>query len=237
MNERQIRRSALEFTFRLPPPITQLIARLYRRDEIQLRGVPRPPAEAPSAGAEVGWAATWENDTGLYLVVHDEHGSRNSNETEVEIIRAVLTAGADLRPNSVAVVTPHRAQRSLLRQRLADFGGAVDVIDTVERLQGGEKSVVIVSGTASDPATISANAEFLLDLNRSNVAFSRARDRMIVVCARTLLDHVPADLDHYESALLWKYLRAMCTRRVASERVAGVGVEVFTLPTAIGADA
>ena len=83
----------------------------------------------------------------------------------------------------------------------------IGLIDTVERLQGGERPTIMVSGTQSDPASISGTADFILDLNRSNVIFSRAKERLIVVCSATLLDSVPADSEQYRSAYLWKRLR------------------------------
>ena len=69
---------------------------------------------------------------------------------------------------------PHRAQKAALR---AQFPGlaAGDAIDTVERYQGGERDVILVSATASDPAYVLAEAEFLLNMNRLNVAISRPR--------------------------------------------------------------
>src|SRR5262249_6616841 len=162
-------------TFRLPPIIVDLLARLYRLDAIDLEGLPRPTAVVEDGG-EQGWNAVWRGSSGLFLALHDERRSRQSNGLEVEIIRAVLAAGGQIRSGSVALITPHRAQRTLLNTRLQEFRGPVDVVDTVERLQGGERPVVIVSGTASDDSAISLRTEFLLDLNRSNVAFSRARD-------------------------------------------------------------
>ncbi len=104
----------------------------------------------------------------------------------------------------------------------------VDVIDTVERLQGGERPTVIVSATASDPSAISKNVEFILDLNRSNVAFSRTQERLIVVCSDTLLDHIPPEFEHYESAMLWKSLRAICSELIATESLNGHKVQIFT---------
>jgi hypothetical protein len=230
-----VRRSALRYTFRLPPLIVDLIARLYRLDEIELEGIARaePHVEVADDAARSSWQAVWDHPVGLYLVLHSEHASRQSNEFEVELIRQLLRHAPPLPDRSVAVITPHRAQRSLLTTRLSDFAATVDLVDTVERLQGGERPTVIVSGTASDATAISANAEFLLDLNRSNVAFSRARDRLVVVCAQTLLDHIPADLEDYQSAMLWKALRALCTRLVAVEDVAGHTVQVLTVPVAL----
>jgi superfamily I DNA and/or RNA helicase len=230
----QVRQSALRYTFRLPPLIVELIARLYRLDEIELEGIARaePRLEFAVESTRSPWQAVWDSPVGLYLVLHTEQTSRQSNEFEAELVRRLLGNAPLLPGGSVAVITPHRAQRSLLATRLADLD-AVDLVDTVERLQGGERPTVIVSGTASDPNAISANAEFLLDLNRSNVAFSRARDRLVVVCAQTLLDHIPADLEDYQSAMLWKALRALCTRLVAVQEIAGHRVQVLTVPAAL----
>jgi superfamily I DNA and/or RNA helicase len=97
----------------------------------------------------------------------------------------------------------------------------------VERLQGGECATVIVSGTQSDPMAIGGSAEFILDLNRSNVIFSRAKERLIVVCSHNLLDTIPADLDTYRSAYLWKRVRAMCQKKLFRLRIDGQNVEVL----------
>jgi hypothetical protein len=223
-----VRRSALSFTFRLPPVIRELIARLYRLDDIELEGEARTDVN-PEDGS---WERLWEGDNGLFLVLHSEHRSRQSNEVEATIIEQILAAAGKRPQKSIAVMTPHRAQRSLLKTRLAAHNGPVDVIDTVERMQGGERSTVIVSATASDPSAISANVEFILDLNRSNVAFSRAADRLIVVCSDSLLDHIPAEVEDYESAMLWKALRALCSRQIGASTVNGYSVKILTPPIA-----
>ena len=224
-----IRQSALSFTFRLPPAIRDLIARLYRRDAIELDGHPAPVSAAGSPPAG-GWNTVWQEPTGLYLVVHSERQSKQSNRVEAQILREILAAGGNLAAGSVGVVMPHRAQRSLLTEYLAAFQEAVDVLDTVERLQGGERDTIIVSATSSDPTAISAHEEFILNLNRANVAFSRAKKRLIVVCAETLLDHIPPEIEHYQAALLWKSLRSLCTRALASAEVNAHRVEIRTLP-------
>ncbi|MCC2668818.1 MAG: hypothetical protein K0Q72_1289 [Armatimonadetes bacterium] len=206
----QIAQSALSYTFRLPAEIRDLLARLYRQDGIELSGRVQ---ERRSPGYGVGWDRLWDGSGGLFLVTHDERTSKQSNPVEAEIIRSILQAGAGLgklAPGSVGIVMPHRAQRSLLKGVLAEHGAAVDVLDTVERLQGGERETIIVSATTSDPAAIGARAEFILSLNRANVAFSRAKQRLIVVCAETLLSYIPVEVEHYEAAVLWKSLRVVC---------------------------
>jgi hypothetical protein len=223
--DQAITQSALSFTFRLPPVIRELIARLYQRDNIDLDG-PTPPIVPPDEAMAAGWQQIWQHATGLYLVVHNERQSRKSNALEADIIEEILNAGAPQPQASIGIVTPHRAQRTLLTSRVGQ-NAAVDVVDTVERLQGGERPTIIVSATASDSAAISASAEFILDLNRSNVAFSRAQERLIVVCSESLLNHIPAELEQYDSTLLWKSLRQICSVQLASEVMSDYNVRLF----------
>ncbi|MGB8686632.1 MAG: AAA domain-containing protein [Microcoleus sp.] len=214
--------SALSFTFRLPPLICNLISRIYRLDNIELKG------RLPDSNSLLQ-----EESRGLILVLHAERQSKRSNMLEVRIIEKIIAAAKTKRAienESVAIVTPHRAQRTLLKNYLNDSGDLIDVIDTVESLQGDERPYIIVSATASDPSAISKNVEFILDLNRSNVAFSRAQKQLIVVCSKTLLDHIPAELEHYEETMLWKSLRAVCSQLIGTEIVDGHQVQVFMPP-------
>ena len=230
MPDAAIRLSALTFTFRLPPEIRSLIARLYRLDNLTLEGFPATVlTQSAAAGTNTLWQCLWQPPTGLFLVTHDECMSKQSNAVEAEIIAQILAAAGSLLDGSVGVVVPHRAQRALLKTALAD-NPAVSVIDTVERLQGGERPTIIVSATASDPAAINARAEFILGLNRANVAFSRAQQRLIVVCSERLLAHLPPSAEHYAEALLWKSLRSACSECVGDTDVSGYKVRVWTAP-------
>jgi hypothetical protein len=228
--------SGLRLTFRLPPVVRELIARIYLRDRIELGGLPRE-ATAGAAGGGSVWSEVWRWNVGLFLAVHDEASSRRSNAVEVAAVEQLLAAAPPLPAGSVAVITPHRAQRSLLATKLAAHtgpGGAVGVIDTVERLQGGERPTVVVSGTVSDPTAVASNAGFVLNLNRANVAFSRVQDRLVVVCSRALLDHIPAEVEHYESAALWKALRDVCSELVGEAEVSGQRVRLYRPPVGCG---
>ena len=222
--------SALTFTFRLPPPIRSLIARLYQLDGLALDGFPAAQPIPPSA-ADSGdvWQRLWREPTGLFLVTHAEAASKQSNPLEAEIIARILEGAEQLPAGSVGVVVPHRAQRTLLKTLLSG-DPAVDVIDTVERLQGGERPTIIVSATASDPAAINARAEFILGLNRANVAFSRAQQRLIVVCSERLIAHLPPSAEHYAEAMLWKALREACSEPVGQAEMGGHAVHVWTAP-------
>ncbi|WP_430013333.1 AAA domain-containing protein [Microcystis ichthyoblabe FBCC-A1114] len=174
------------------------------------------------------WEKLLQGNRGLYLVVHDERESKRSNQIEVKIIKNILDAGGKIPDGSTAILTPHRAQRSLLKTKLANYINAVDVIDTVEKVQGGERDNVIVSATASNPSAIGKTVEFILSLNRSNVAFSRVKKRLIVVCSKTLLDYIPKEIEHYEEATLWKALRSECTDTLFNDNIDKHQVQVLT---------
>jgi len=86
--------------------------------------------------------------------------------------------------------------------------GETTFVETVERFQGGENDLMIVSATATDPQYIRAENEFLLEQNRANVSFTRHKNKLIVIAAESLLSHIPADTTIYDEALLWKELPA-----------------------------
>ena len=223
----ECRQSALTYTFRLPPIIRELISRIYGDlDDIALEGPERPqalPSEAPAGD----WPDVWRDDERLVLVVHSERGSRQSNVLEADIVRAIIDAREDHGVDTIAVITPHRAQRALLKARLLPHAHAASIIDTVEKVQGGERPTIVVSGTESDPHAIGAAASFILNLNRANVAFSRTQEKLVVVCAETLLDHVPTEVEDYESALLWKSLRNLCRRTLFTIEFGGFRVRAL----------
>ena len=85
-----------------------------------------------------------------------------------------------------------------------------------------------VPPATSDPNAIAETAEFILNLNRANVAFTRSKRRLIVVCARDLLDFVPTAYKVYQDAILWKLLRNLCTHLIDTMTVDGVTVRVYT---------
>lgn len=242
---RTVREVGLSRTHRLHADVRALVHRVYADDGIVLTG--RPSAAGPSLPALVGPEAAgtvWRGDAGVYLVVHAESKSTNNNGLEARIIADMLDRVPSDAAQSVAVVTPYRSQRVVLRRLLAERGhygrpgSHVDVIDSVERLQGSERSVVFVSTATSDPHAVAARASFILNLNRANVAFTRSRDTLVVVCSRAMLDHIPVSFDDYETATLWKALRSQCTRPVGRFAFDDVPVVVMappiTLPSTAG---
>jgi superfamily I DNA and/or RNA helicase len=73
------------------------------------------------------------------------------------------------------------------------------VIDTVERLQGAERDIVLFSVTTSDPDYL--DSLFLNNPNRFNVAITRARHKLVVVGSAAFFTQVP----HGDTALQANY--------------------------------
>jgi DNA replication ATP-dependent helicase Dna2 len=125
--------------------------------------------------------------------------------------------------SAIGVVTPHRAQRARIVERLSGLfatAGAhpdtaawiADAVDTVERFQGQERDIIIASYAVGDPDTVAEEAEFLHDLNRFNVLATRAKAKLIVIASRELVAHISSDLQVIRSSELLKdFVDTFCT--------------------------
>ena len=110
-------------------------------------------------------------------------GVEGPNPFEQSLIEPVLRSLADSAAyglgaeDGLGIVVPHRAQRAALQQSfpqlcILDPTSGLPVrsaIDTVERFQGGERTVIMVSATESDRAYLLVSCEFLLDPRRLTV--------------------------------------------------------------------
>jgi superfamily I DNA and/or RNA helicase len=101
-------------------------------------------------------------------------------------------------------------------------------IDTVERFQGGERTVIMVSATEGDRAYLLASSTFLLDPRRLTVALNRAKRKMILVASRSIFSLFSTDEETFANSLLWKnlLLRTCSTLLWEGER-AGKRVSVW----------
>lgn len=137
---------------------------------------------------------------------------------------------------TVGIVTPHRAQRAAVIRGLrgafpAEEGELIEkAVDTVERFQGGERDLILVSFGVGDPDVIEAEEEFLLGLNRTNVAISRARAKAIVFVSDDLSYHLPDDADVVRTARAIKgFVHQYCDQTQRFGLPAGDGVRPVTL--------
>ncbi len=125
----------------------------------------------------------------------------------VEIVSHELKKQS-LEPNSIGVVCFYKAQAAMISQKLTqeltDVNGDVDpealpLISTVDAFQGGERDVIIVCTTRtkivanafSENSSLSRNdQDFFSNPHRINVAFSRAKYHLIILCCVPLIQEM-----------------------------------------------
>lgn len=113
----------------------------------------------------------------------------------------------------LGVVTPHRAQRALIRNLLADRAGLSDdpAVDTVDRFQGRERDCMIASYGVADKDFAASEDAFILSARRFNVTLTRARAKFILLISEALLQYLPGDLTvASDAAHLQRFVRAYC---------------------------
>lgn len=97
--------------------------------------------------------------------------------------------GAGLPASEVGVISPYRAQVALLTRRLAARGlGDVETL-TIDRAQGRDKTVVVVSLVRNNVQREAGR--LLADWRRINVALTRAKCKLVVVGSAATVQSVP----------------------------------------------
>jgi uncharacterized protein len=172
---------------------------VYEKDQIDFRSSQRETLTLFNSKTD-GLSVAFEPEHVFVLIVHDEAESFQSNLTEALIVDALVRC---VSPEIVGVITPHNAQKGLLKNMFAD-GYSETRVDTVERYQGGEADFIIISSTVSDPDYVRSESDFLLNLNRINVSISRMKKKIVIVASRSIFEFMPQDAKDYDKALLWR---------------------------------
>ncbi|MDN4642048.1 TM0106 family RecB-like putative nuclease [Agreia sp. PsM10] len=185
----------------LPPELGYFLATSWRMHP----AVCAPVSELSYEGRLVSHASDRRLqgvEPGLHPVPID-HAERSTSSPEeadavVEIVASVLgrtwSSGGASRPlgeTDIIVVAPYNAQVELLRLRLSAAGYESIPAGTVDKFQGREAAVAIVSLAASSADDVPRGLEFLLLANRLNVAISRAQWAAYLVYSPALTDALP----------------------------------------------
>jgi len=101
----------------------------------------------------------------------DPNNDSRRNFAEAEVVAQLVRRYAVM-SFSIGVISPFRAQVALIRGLLQDVPVT---IDTVERFQGGERDIMILSLVRAE------SSDFVFDERRFNVAITRARRKLIFV--------------------------------------------------------
>ena len=126
---------------------------------------------------------------GILPIFVEHSGNTQSSEEEVEKIKAIIAElktgqfinkeqqSEAITDKSILIVAPYNMQVNLLKEKL----GSDYQIGTIDKFQGQEAPVVIISMAVSDVDDSPRGLDFIFDKNRLNVAISRAKALAILV--------------------------------------------------------
>ncbi|UKA51981.1 TM0106 family RecB-like putative nuclease [Arthrobacter sp. FW305-123] len=116
--------------------------------------------------------------------------------------RSAESPSAGSRPleeTDILVVAAYNAQVQLIKHHLRSAGLVKVRVGTVDKFQGQEAPVVVVSMAASAAGEVPRGMEFLLSRNRINVAVSRGQWRAVVVRSPELTNYLPTHPEGLEN--------------------------------------
>jgi uncharacterized protein len=184
----------LATTYRMHPALCERVSRLSYDGELHA-------ADCTSDRLLDGVAPGLET-----VVVEGAFGNSSRSEEEAAVVvdkverllgtrwhdPAAPVVSRPLGESDILVVAPYNAQVALLRRRLKEHGLGGVRVGTVDKFQGQEAPVVIVSMTASSPHDVPRGMGFLLNRNRVNVAISRAQWLAVLVRSKELTSYLPS---------------------------------------------
>lgn len=108
----------------------------------------------------------------VYKTTAGNHARQLMNQRQIDVIREEINVKEQLSDTDLGIVTPYRNQTDALQHA---FRGSAVKADTVDKFQGRENEVIILSTVDNEIS------EFTDNPNRLNVAVSRAQEQLILV--------------------------------------------------------
>ena len=180
----------LDTTYRMHPRINGFISDAFYERRLEA---------APSTAGQRLTGLDGRDELGLRYVPVAHAGDETSSVVEAEAVADAIAgllgaawtdARGETRPlglDDVLVVAPYNAHVAQIDQAIERRFGSRGRVGTVDKFQGQEGAAAVYSMAASSPDEIPRGIEFLYNLNRFNVAISRARGRSILICSPELL--------------------------------------------------
>lgn len=178
----------LDKTWRMHPAINSYISELFYDNKLH-------PQERNEHQRLEG--NTKFKNPGIYVEPVEHAGNQNSAPEEVERVKQIVgellsselywinnrQEKERLTDKNIKIISPYNAQVNALKRALPNIE-----IGTVDKFQGQQAAVVILSMATSSPEDAPRGMEFLYSLNRLNVAVSRAKAVFILVANLVLFE-------------------------------------------------
>ena len=142
---------------------------------------------------------------GIHTILMDHKDRSQTSEEEFKIIKKLVNelvgcnftdfdkSERKITLNDILIISPFNAQVNFLKERLDKYAK----IGTIDKWQGAEAPVVIISMTSSSVEDLPRNKKFFFDRNRLNVAISRAQCSSIILFNPRLLETAPVDYNEF----------------------------------------
>lgn len=180
----------LDVSFRMCGPICNFVSDLFYEGRLNSSGNSKGE-KLPSSNRLLSFDHP-------IVIKHIEHDGTNVSEEEAQFIVdtiaqfiAIGRCAAD-----IAVLAPFRAQAQAVKRVIQKHPNipsemkSLIAADTIDKMQGQERDVIFYSMTVGNYDYAAEMGDFLFNPNKMNVAFSRAKYKLIVVgnlnCARRL---------------------------------------------------
>jgi uncharacterized protein len=211
----------LDVSYRMSPQICAFISETVYEGRLSAGGT--TAQNAVHAAGEI-------SGHGLRFMPVEHFGNSRESVEEARVVadaierllRGTVTAdGRARRPmtaDDVLVVAPYNAQRKVIGRELEARGITGVVVGTVDKFQGLEAPVVFYSMAASSGADVPRGVEFLFEVNRLNVAISRAQCLAVLVCSARLLDTKCGSAEEMRMASVLCELVERCRNNGAADR-------------------
>lgn len=142
--------------------------------------------------------------SGIKYIELDHSGNEQASFEEVEIIKKITDellqstkegyADSVINEDDILIISPYNHQTRILQDNL----GSKYQIGTVDKFQGREAPVVIISMASSDIESSPRGIEFLFERNRLNVAITRALSLAIIVGSKNLITYNNSNINRMQ---------------------------------------
>src|SRR6056300_1058640 len=144
---------------------------------------------------------------GIHYIQMDHKNNVQTSIEEFEVVKDLMLQliGSEFDDNGkkrklniedFLIISPYNTQVNLLISKLEEAKIKNPKVGTIDKFQGQEAPITIISMTSSDNDSLPRNKEFFFSRNRLNVAISRAQVVSIILFNPLLLDSSPKNLDH-----------------------------------------
>ena len=171
----------LDVSFRMCKPICDFVSELFYDGKLK-------PYKTGCGDKIICQDSLYSFDKPVILHHVDDNGKQTSDK-EAEFIADTIAGFLKhgLPAEEIAVLSPFRAQAANVRRHIRKHEGIPEesrnaiVANTIDKMQGQEREVIIFSLVAGDYEYMTEMADFLYNPNKLTVAFSRAKSKLIIV--------------------------------------------------------